>query len=222
MSIDQSEKVSRNEEIRAIFIFGLLAVFASIRVQYPTLTLTYPYGTINLVGILDIILILWSFYAFFMVLGLSEDSVGKTTAESFRGAASVFLRYSFIILGTFLLPFGLIVYGLRVILVLFIILAAVIVGLFVYFSKRPKPFHKRLSFQALKEYIKSGKVKENLPSILGLVFLISATVVLNYPESWFASSAIVLIAFAVAVVTVSFIIAFRKPKDNSTEADYSI
>ncbi len=218
MSID--EKVSRNEEIRALFIFGLLAVFAAIRVQYSTLTLTYPYGTINLVPVIDIIIILWSLYAFFMVLGLSEDTIGKSAADTFRGVSMIFLRYSYLTLGTFLVPFGLIVYGLRIIFVLFIILAAVIVFLYVQFSKRPKRLHKRLSLKDLKKSLKA-KVKKEFSSILGLAFLFSATVVLAYPESWFASPAIFFIAFVIAVITVSLMVAFQKSKTNNKIDDYS-
>ena len=222
MSNEQSEKVSRNEEIRAIFIFGLLAVFAYVKVQYPTLTLTYPNGSFNLVPLINIIIIFWSLYALFMVLGLSEDTIGKSFANIFRSGSKLFLQYSFMFMGIFSFLFGLIVYGLRILLALFIVLTALIVGLYVRSNKKTNRSNKGLSLKDLKEYFKSGKVKKDLPLISGLVFLFSIIVILYYPESWFASSVIIFIAFVVAVVTVSLFIAFQKTKDDKMKDDYDI
>lgn len=182
--------------------------------------LSYPNGTINLVSLIDIIIILWSLYAFFMVLGLSEDTIGKPFADVFRGLSKIFLQLCFIVLGVFSIPFGLIIYGVRFIFALFIILTALIVYFILY--KTPKFSLKQLSPKYIKEYFKSGKVKKNLPLILMLVFLFSTTVVLQYPESWFASSVIVFIAFVVAAATVSILIASQKSKDDEMKNEYNI
>ena len=212
MSNEQSEKVSRNEELRAIFIFGLLAVFAYVKVQYPTLTLTYPNGSINLIPLINIIIIFWSLYALFMVLGLSEDTIGKSLANTLRRGSKLFLQYSFMFMGIFSFLFGLIVYGLRMLLVLFIVLTVLIVGLYVRSNKKTNRSDKGLSLKTLKQYFKSGES----------VFLFSIIVTLYYPESWFASSAIVFIAFVVAVVTGSLILAFQKSKDEEIKDDYVV
>jgi hypothetical protein len=45
-NMTQSE-VSRKDEIRALFIFGLLAVFASIRVQNSKFMITIGQGSID-------------------------------------------------------------------------------------------------------------------------------------------------------------------------------
>ena len=216
MSREQSERVSRNEEIRALFIFGLLAVFASIRVQYQTLTVTYPNGSFNLAPIIDVIIILWSLYAFFMVLGLSGDTIGKSTAIVLKGISKVFLQYSYILLVFFLIPFGLIIYGVRFLLVLFIILAAFIVAIYVRIKSRPKQNSKKLSLRA---YFTTERLRKNLPFVLGLIFLFSATIVFYYPDSWFGSSVIVFVAFIIAVIAVSLLIGFRKPNDSERELE---
>lgn len=211
MSTDQTEQVTRNEEIRAIFIFGLLAVFAYVKTQYKTLTLVYPNGSFNLIPVINILIILWSLYAFFMVLGLSRDAIGKPASDTFRRFSPMFLQYSFILLGVFGFLFGIVVYGSRILFILFIMLVAVISGLYVHFKNRPKGSHvKRLS---LREYLKSEKIKKDIPFILGLIFLLSVTVVFQYPNSWFASTVIIWTAFVVAVATVIPLVAFSKPKN---------
>ena len=158
MSNGQSEKVNQNEEIRAIFIFGLLAVFAYVKIQYPTLTLTYQNGSIDLAYVIDIIIIFWSLYAFFMVLGLSEDAIGKSLAYMFRRLSKLFLQICFILLGVFSLIFGFIVYDLKFLLGLFIILTALVV--YVYLDKRPKFSLRWSSLKDTKEYFKILENKE--------------------------------------------------------------
>jgi hypothetical protein len=220
LSNEQSEKVSRNEEIRAIFIFGLLAVFAYVKIQYPTLTLTYPNGSINLIFLIDIIIIFWSLYAFFMVLGLSEDTIGKSFAYMFRELSKLFLQVCFILLGVISFIFGFTVYDLRFLLGLFVILTALVV--YVYLTKRPKFSLRLSSLRDTKQYFRSVKTRKNLRLILGLSFSFSVVVVLQYPKSWFESTFVVLAAFVVAVVAVSLIIAFEKSKDDEMEDYYNI
>ena len=218
--MSQSEEVSRNEEIRAILVLGLLAVFASVRVQFSTLELTYPYGTLNLVPVIDILIIFWSLYALFMVLGLSEDSIGKSASNVFRELSTSFMKYSFIFLGAFLVPFGFIIYGLRMIYMLLIVLVIVIISILVYLERRLKNRHERLSWKDFVGYLKSGKIKKYRSFVLGLIFIFSILAVSIYPESWFAPRAVVTIAFVVAVVTITIIIMSRKPED--VQNDYCI
>lgn len=136
MSKGQSVKVSKNDEIRALFIFGLLAVFASIRVQYSQLIVTIGYGSVNLVPLIDMIIILWSLYAFFMVIGLSSDIVGKNTASVFKSVSNVFLQWSYAILAIFMIPIGLTAYGIRFILMALLILVVGIIGLLIVLYKK--------------------------------------------------------------------------------------
>jgi hypothetical protein len=219
LSKDPTVEVSRNEEIRAIFIFGLLAVFAYVKIQYPTLKIGYPYGTINLIPLIDIVIILWSLYAFFMVLGLSKDAIGKS-ATVFRFNATFFLQYSFIILGFFGVLFGFLIYGVRLILLLFMIASTVIIGLFFHFIKRTKPSNERLSFKDFKEFL--SKIKNYRSFISGLVLLSSVTIVLYYPNNWFGSTAVIISFFGVAVVCVGLILIFQNNKTDKSMDEYNI
>ena len=173
-----------------------------------------------MIPVIDIVIILWSLYAFFMVLGLSKDTIGKS-AIIFRDASKVFLQYSFMILGVFMVLFGFLIYGFRLIFVLFIVVTTLIIGLYVHLSKRTKRSHERLSLKCIKEYL-SGKMMNNRPFILGLIFLSSATIVLYYPDSWFASTIVIFVFFVSAVVSVSLILAYQKEKSDKMTEDYNI
>lgn len=110
---EEEAKDRRNEEIRALFVLGLLAVLASIRTQNPELTVTIGQVTIPIIPIIDIMLILWSFYALFMVIGFSEDMFGKMVAKSFRYYAKLFLALNFVILVAISFLYALAVYQNR-------------------------------------------------------------------------------------------------------------
>lgn len=88
----------RREELRGLFVLGLLAVVASIRIQNNEIVLIVEQKSYNVAPYLDIMLFLWSFYAFFMVLGLSEDIIGKKSSIMFREVSTWYLYISFIIL----------------------------------------------------------------------------------------------------------------------------
>lgn len=96
----------RKEEIRGLFVLGLLAVLASVRVQNEEMMVSIGQISINIIPLLDIIIILWSFYAFFMVFGLSEDMIGKIASNVFREAAKVFLYFNFLALAFLSLLLG--------------------------------------------------------------------------------------------------------------------
>jgi len=129
--------VDRTEEIRALFIFGLLAVLASFRVSSASsLEVVFPYGPYNLLPIFDEIIVLWSLYAFFMVLGLSKDSIGITAATVFRRSSKLFLQLSFIFLAIILLPVGFVAYGFRFGLMLLLIVVVLAIGFLLYLYKK--------------------------------------------------------------------------------------
>jgi hypothetical protein len=205
----------RHEEIRGLFIFGLLAVLASIRIQYSStntqMTVQFGYGTINLLPILDNIILLWSLYAFFMVLGLSGDVIGKRVADSFRGVAKIFLQWNFIILGSLSIPFGFIAYGERFFYLILLIVLTVIVGtIFVILFRKPLHFQLRPIF-----------TRRNLPFTLGLIFLFSSYVIVGYPEAWFASIQVTFVAYVVSAVTITILLFLeaRKKDDTYTSDD---
>ena len=79
-------------------MLGLLAVLSSIRIQYAELIIKLGQTPIDIIPWIDITIFLWSLYAFFMVLGLSEDLLGKPISSSFREISKVFLGLNYILL----------------------------------------------------------------------------------------------------------------------------
>jgi hypothetical protein len=98
----------RKEELRGLFVLGLLAVFAAVRVQYSSFEVQLGHLSLDIIPIINMIIILWSLYAFFMVLGLSEDVIGKTIADAFRDASRTFLLYNFLLLALIMPIFGIV------------------------------------------------------------------------------------------------------------------
>jgi len=88
----------RREEIRGLFVLGLLAVIASVRIQNDEIMVIVGENAYNVVIFLDVMIVMWSFYAFFMVLGLSEDIIGKKASSSFRETSATYLYISFVFL----------------------------------------------------------------------------------------------------------------------------
>ncbi len=89
----------RREEIRGLFALGLLAVVASIRIQNSQIVYTFNNNKYDVTIFFDVTLLMWSLYAFFMVVGLSEDILGQKTSQSFRSLSTYYLFFSFIIIG---------------------------------------------------------------------------------------------------------------------------
>jgi len=104
---------TKKEEIRGLFILGLLAVLTSVRVQYSTMTVTIGQNSFDVVVFFDLTIVFWSFYAFFMVFGLSEDMLGKAIAEGCRGIAAAFLQFDFLALSVLGLLFAYYAYPTR-------------------------------------------------------------------------------------------------------------
>jgi hypothetical protein len=102
---DENKDQYRKEELRGIFVLGLLAVLVTFRFAQTTESIMFSFGqaSFDLVPILDITIAFWSLYAFFMVIGFSDYEVGKNLAEYFRSASKAFLIINFILLGFFAL-----------------------------------------------------------------------------------------------------------------------
>jgi hypothetical protein len=130
----------RIEEIRGVFVLGLLAVLVSIRFGYKELLIYAGGPYFNLIsGLIDITIVFWFLYAYLMVLGISEDVIGKKYSELFKDLSKFFLKMYFLLAGSVTVIFLAIVtivfittYPLRA-LVLMISISAVIA-----YSKREK------------------------------------------------------------------------------------
>jgi hypothetical protein len=88
----------KREELRAVYLLGLLAVLVSLRFQNEQLLVPYGQEEIDLIPWIDITIILWFFYALFMLLALSKDVVGETLAQTFRFLSKLFLVYDYALL----------------------------------------------------------------------------------------------------------------------------
>jgi hypothetical protein len=76
-------------------MLGLLAVLVVIRFQNEKLPVKIGQSSIDFIPFINFTIILWSLYAFFMVLGLSDDVIGKTLAEMFWNLSKLFLQIDF-------------------------------------------------------------------------------------------------------------------------------
>jgi hypothetical protein len=94
------------------------------------MNVTIGQSSFDVIVFFDLTIIFWSFYAFFMVFGLSEDMLGKSIAEVCRSAATAFLQFNFMalsLLGLIIayyayptrLPYVLVLLGLFALLALF-------------------------------------------------------------------------------------------------------
>ncbi len=94
------------EEIRGLFTLGLLAVVVAVRIQYTDgIILYYDGAPYSVTHFFDWMIVLWSFYAFFMILGTSDDLIGKSGSKLFKKYSIYYLHISFIILGIMAVSF---------------------------------------------------------------------------------------------------------------------
>jgi hypothetical protein len=103
------KKEREREALRGLFVFGLLAVLVTVRFQNEELMVTIGESSFDFIPFINFTILLWSFYAFFIIVGLSDDVIGKTTAETFWYYSKVFLQIDFIwsaIIGTFFFILG--------------------------------------------------------------------------------------------------------------------
>lgn len=104
----------QREEIRGLFTLGLLAVLVSIRIQYGDgITITIDDINHSVTYFFDWMIVLWSFYAFFMILGTSDDLVGKKGSKAFRRYSIYYLYLSFSLLALMAMGFYYEIYPLQ-------------------------------------------------------------------------------------------------------------
>lgn len=159
----------RKEEIRGLFVLGLLAVLSSIRIQNSTMMVTIGQLSFNIIPLLDITIVLWSFYAFFMVFGLSEDMLGKTAASVFREEAKMFLYFNFLVLASLSLALGYVAFPTRL---PFALVMLSILILYVVFVK-VKDIRRKITKPDIKKAIKSST-----SPLLAITILLSFTMIM--------------------------------------------
>ena len=93
-----TSSTSRLEEVRGLFVLGLLAVVVSIRIQNTNLIMIIDSKSFDVTIFLDVMIFLWSFYAFFMILGQSTDMFEEKLSDSFKQISRQMLLISFLML----------------------------------------------------------------------------------------------------------------------------
>jgi hypothetical protein len=211
--LSREPRENRNEEIRGIFVLGLLAVLIAIKLQSPSGKLDVTLGqlkNLDIMPLINFIIILWSLYAFFMVFGLSEDVVGKTISQMFRGIARACLLMNFVLLAFLGAFYGYFAYPTRLPYVIGLILIILIFGALKEFLKARKKPKKQSRW---KLTIKG--LKENLSVLMLFGLFVIIAVILQYPDDW-----IRLPAFIIGcVVSLCIIFWYKDKKPESSKID---
>ena len=165
----------RTEEVRGLFVLGLLAIMIVVRYQNSKLPVSMGSITFDLIPLLDITIILWSLYAFTMVLGLSGDVIGKTLADAFWEEAKIFLRFDFMLLGLLSILLAYLAYPTRLPWIFGLIVAIIVFGgIELIINLRKKPLHFELK----------KRIKANFSFLFVLILLVSVTVVFYLPDTY--------------------------------------
>jgi hypothetical protein len=209
LSEKQSRDNFRSEEIRGLFVLGLLAVLISVKLQSPTGKLDITLGELstNLMPLLDNIIVLWSLYAFFMVLGLSEDVLGKNFSRSFLELAKSMLRLNFFILAPFAALYGYLAYPTRLPFVL------ALLSIFLLFGT--VEFFLGLKNKRIKTRITKLELKQNRATIMSFLLLFFVALIFIYPDDWIRFPAFL----AGAVSILGYLVWYKEKKPESARLD---
>lgn len=173
MPTSQSDMTERREEVRGLFVLGLLAVLVVVRFQSEKLMVPIGESSFDLMPLMDITIILLSLYAFFMVLGISDDVIGKTLAEWFRNISKLFLRLDFILTGFLGTLYFILGYSTRALWIIgFIGTVSVIAVLLSLRKMKLKEIRKKYNVTKL----------DFLSIVFSLILAISASGLLLYPD----------------------------------------
>jgi len=204
-SSDDNQKV---EEIRGLFVLGLLAVMIVIRYQNPKLPVTIGAISFDLTPFLNTTIILWSLYAFTMVLGLSSDIIGKGLADTFKGVARIFLLLDFVLLGLFSTLLGYLAFPTRLPWIFGLIVIILLFGVGIRLnSLRGKHFQPHF-----KKTIKTN------PSSISILMLLISVAAIFYLPAEYGSYVIVPFCFGLLAIVLYFLT--RKKGSSKTEQPY--
>jgi hypothetical protein len=189
-TMSHDSKNDKNEQIRAIFVLGLLAVLASIRTQNASLMAPIGKQSFDIIPIIDVMIFLMSFYSLFMIFGYSRDMVGENLANMFRQIARSFLIMNFLILVAIGVILSIAYYQNRLLWFLGILAIPV-----VYLTYRKlKTFKPKINLKSKKEKKSFGLTM----ILLGLIFSV-LEIIYYSPEEFvpffFVLGAICMIIF---------------------------
>lgn len=178
-------------------MLGLLAVLSAIRIQHTEMIVKIGQISFDIIPWIDITIMLWSLYAFFMVLGLSEDLVGKPISSSFREVSKVFLGLNYALLIFFSLLAFVAGFLPRIPIALFLMLILACYVASVRLRKQEKP-----SKTELRKWWKS--IKSNTPQMLMLAFTLCVFLTIFGVEKY------VIPSFIVGCVAISLYIVLKE------------
>lgn len=213
MSLNQKNSTEgdfKKEEIRGLFVLGLLAVLASIRLQNEKIMVTIGQVSFDLIPLLNVTLVLWSFYAMFMVFGLSEDMLGKTASSAFRETAKAFLYLNFLVLAALSLILGVFAFPARLPWALGLIFLLIIYAVF----EQSRNFRRLKSEKPLKLGFRKW-IESNLRLLSSLLILMCFVIIMFGPDESYVIPFFVMGCVGIVI----FIIALRREKNKvSTKA----
>jgi hypothetical protein len=90
----------KDEELRALFVLGVLATLLAGQQYYQGMSISFGILTMPVKDLVNIILLTWGSYAFFMVFALSKDIFPKFINDFSRT-----LSIAFLYVGSFLLAY---------------------------------------------------------------------------------------------------------------------
>lgn len=155
-------------------MLGLLAVLSAIRIQDKEMMVQIGQTSFDAIFLLDFTITFWSLYAFFMVLGLSEDVIGKTISSLSRETSKAFLALNFILLIVFSFLIFYSGFPTRLPWALVLILTLVCYKAISKLRKRKKPLELKLNIWK--------SIKSNTPQMLMLTFTLCVILTIYAPD----------------------------------------
>jgi hypothetical protein len=212
IELTEDRKGSRIEEIRALFILGLLAVLASVRTQ--TINAPTQAGSFPLNPIIDITIMFMSLYALFMVFGYSKDLIGETVATIFRSIAIQFVILNFVLLITYGIIYAIEFYQSRFLwMIVLIAIPCIYAGILKIRSYSGKKKEEPKSELSLEQ-----KLLLIIKMLAGFGIVISALMIANYASEemvpyFFMTGATFMVFWLIAASLI------KKQKEEQTVCD---
>jgi len=169
----QSKREEIREQIRGLFVLGLLAVLIVVRYQTEKLMVTIGQSSVDFIPVINLTITLLSLYAFFMILGVSDDVIGKSSAEMFRNLAKYCLKLDFILSAFLGILYFISGYSIRALWIIALIGSSILVTFILSLRKiKFKKIWKRPEINRLRL----------LKMFFICLCLISVTLLFFYPE----------------------------------------
>jgi lysylphosphatidylglycerol synthetase-like protein (DUF2156 family) len=164
----------KRENLRGIFVLGLLAILIVVRYQNPTLKVTIGQSNPDITPLINITILCLSLYAFFMVLGASDDVIGKHLSEMFRNLSKMCLWLDFSLSAILGIIYFVVGYSTRAIWILTLMLFCIVFVSVLSIARKIK----------LREILKKHNITrlDLLERIATILFLAFLAAMFYYPD----------------------------------------